>query len=102
MAAIPNAQLTIEVTDPTSVTTRTTTITDANGAFTITFTADIVGGYAIEAEYDGDANNASTESTLIINVVAPVQAPTSITLVAPTSPVAQGTAVVITGVLSTV
>ena len=100
-APIPNAQLLVEITDPSNTTTRTPMTTAADGTFSITFTASMIGAYAVEVEFDGDSTHDQTETTIVFNVVASILTPTITTVVAPTTPVLQGSTVSVTGNLMT-
>lgn len=101
MAAIPNAELIVEITDPASVTTKIPITTDIDGNFTTSFTPTMIGSYALEVEFEGDANFVGTETTIIIIVIAGEPTPTTFALTGPTEPVFQGSVVTINGVLST-
>ena len=103
MTAISNATLSVAITDPNGVVATSSAATDANGAFTVNMSADIIGNYVIDVSFAGDINfaPATAEVTVTVQGVTPPAA-TAITLTGPTAPVAQGTAVVITGVLNTV
>lgn len=99
MAAIPDATITVSVTDPTGVANTSSVQTDVNGAFSVEFTAGLVGDYTIDVDFPGDANFAPSSGSLIVSVQGIVPVGTTITLTGPTEPVTVGTVVTVTGTL---
>jgi uncharacterized protein YfaS (alpha-2-macroglobulin family) len=102
MTAVSNAVISVSITDPNQVTDTTQVQTDANGAFAVDFTAAVAGDYLIGVAFAGDATYAASSNSITVTVEAAAPIATAITLSGPTSPVAVGTVVSITGTLGSV